>query len=41
MDSLSADPSGKRIYDSIQQYRPGLMDSIRQIEDYYQQLKDK
>lgn len=41
MDSLSADPSGKRIYDSIKQYRPGLMDSIRQIEDYYQQLKDK
>ncbi|TRW22016.1 hypothetical protein FMM05_18850 [Flavobacterium zepuense] len=41
MDSLQADPSGKRIYDSIIKKRPGLMDSLVQVENYYQQFKNK
>lgn len=41
MDSLARSPSGKIIYDSIIMYRPGLMDSIRMIEKYYQQQKQK
>lgn len=35
MDSLSANPSGKKAYDSILLYRPGLMDSVLFIEKHY------
>ena len=35
MDSLSASPSGKRIYDSILLLRPGLMDSVRFVQEHY------
>lgn len=41
MDSLARSPSGKSLYDSITSHRPGLMDSVRFIENYYQQLKQK
>jgi hypothetical protein len=41
MDSLARSPSGKTLYDSITRHRPGLMDSVRFIENYYQQLKQK
>lgn len=41
MDSLARSPSGKALYDSITHHRPGLMDSVRFIENYYQQLKQK
>lgn len=41
MDSLARSPSGKILYDSITHHRPGLMDSVRFIENYYQQLKRK
>ncbi|ULT42924.1 hypothetical protein KRR40_05095 [Niabella defluvii] len=41
MDSLARSPSGKALYDSINNHRPGLMDSVRFIENYYQQLKQK
>ncbi|MGN6214467.1 hypothetical protein [Parafilimonas sp.] len=41
MDSLARSPSGKILYDSITNQRPGLMDSVRFIENYYQQLKQK
>ncbi|SFQ30351.1 hypothetical protein [Parafilimonas terrae] len=41
MDSLARSPSGKPIYDSIMKHRPGLPDSVRIIENYYQQLKQK
>lgn len=41
MDSLTRSASGKILYDSIIRHRPGLMDSVRFIEDYYQQLKQK
>lgn len=41
MDSLARSPSGSIIYDSIIRSRPGLMDSVRFIETYYQQLKQK
>lgn len=41
MDSLARSPSGKILYDSIISQRPGLMDSVRFIENYYQQLKEK
>jgi hypothetical protein len=41
MDSLARSPSGKILYDSITSHRPGLMDSVRFIENYYQQLKPK
>jgi len=39
MDSLAADPKGRKAYESIITKRPGLMDSVRQVEKYYQQLK--
>ena len=40
MDSLRLSPSGKIICDSILKTRPGLMDSIRAIEQiYYSQSK--
>ena len=41
MDSLARSPSGKNLYDSITLRRPGLMDSVRFLENYYQQLKQK
>jgi hypothetical protein len=41
MDSLARSPSGKILYDSITMHRPGLMDSVRFIENYYQRLKQK
>lgn len=41
MDSLARSPSGKILYDNITDHRPGLMDSVRLIENYYQQLKTK
>jgi hypothetical protein len=37
MDSLHRSKSGQRIYDSIMLYRPGLADSIKQLEKMYQQ----
>ena len=36
LDSLAADAYGRSIYDSIVAQRPGLMDSLRMIEEYYQ-----
>lgn len=39
MDSLAKSPAGKLQYDNITRHRPGLMDSIRFIENYYQQSK--
>lgn len=36
MDSLAQSPSGKPVYDSILQHRPGLMDSVLFIEKHYQ-----
>lgn len=41
MDSLARSPSGRIIYDSIIQSRPGLMDSVRFIEIYYKQSKNE
>jgi hypothetical protein len=41
MDSLARSPSGKATYDSITFRRPGLMDSVRYIDNYYQQLKNE
>lgn len=41
MDSLARSPSGKIQYESITSHRPGLMDSVRFIENYYQRLKQK
>ncbi|ULT38451.1 hypothetical protein KRR40_25400 [Niabella defluvii] len=41
MDSLARSPAGRTLYDSIIYHRPGLMDSVRFIENYYQQLKQK
>lgn len=37
MDSLHHTKTGIRIYDSIILNRPGLMDSIHQLEQFYQQ----
>lgn len=34
MDSLSGSPSGKKIYDSILQLRPGLMDSVSFVQEH-------
>ncbi|MBF9252129.1 hypothetical protein I2I11_02375 [Pontibacter sp. 172403-2] len=36
MDSLARSPTGKAVYDSILISRPGLMDSVRFIENSYQ-----
>lgn len=41
MDSLARSPSGKAAYDSITYRRPGLMDSVRYIDNYYQQIKNE
>lgn len=35
LDSLKQLPEGKRICDSIKYYRPGLLDSLDFIENYY------
>lgn len=35
LDSLGRSPTGKKVYDSIEQYRPGLLDSLTVIENYY------
>jgi predicted PurR-regulated permease PerM len=35
MDSLGRSPTGKKLYDSIVQYRPGLLDSLAIVEHYY------
>jgi hypothetical protein len=35
LDSLARSPAGKRAYDSIDQCRPGLVDSLVFIENYY------
>jgi hypothetical protein len=35
LDSLQADSNGKKIYDTIIKQRPGLVDSLRQIEKEY------
>lgn len=41
LDSLKRSPSGNQIYDSIDRCRPGLMDSLVFIENYYKSnLKD-
>lgn len=36
MDSLAHSPSGKKQYDSILRYRPGLLDSVTQLEKIFQ-----
>ncbi len=36
MDSLVHSPTGQRIKDSILQCRPGLLDSLTIVEEYYQ-----
>jgi hypothetical protein len=36
VDSLSRSPTGKRVLDSITDKRPGLLDSLAIIENYYQ-----
>ena len=36
MDSLVSSIPGKKIYDSIMQCRPGLLDSAKQLEELYQ-----
>jgi hypothetical protein len=42
MDSLKLSITGKRVYDSIRLTRPGLMDSIRVLEQiYFFQQKNK
>lgn len=35
IDSLATSNSGRRMYDSIRKYRPGLMDSLTIIENIY------
>jgi hypothetical protein len=35
MDSLGRSPTGKRVQDSILQYRPALLDSLIMVENYY------
>jgi hypothetical protein len=34
LDSLQADSNGRKIYDTIRRERPGLLDSLRQVEKY-------
>ena len=36
LDSLASDPNSRTIYDSIVARRPGLVDSLKMIEEYYQ-----
>ncbi|OXA73763.1 hypothetical protein B0A67_03570 [Flavobacterium aquidurense] len=35
IDSLGRSPTGKKTHDSIVQYRPGLLDSLAILENYY------
>lgn len=35
MDSIGHSPTGKKLHDSILHYRPGLLDSITIVEQYY------
>jgi hypothetical protein len=35
LDSLGKSPTGKKVYDSIDRCRPGFMDSLVFIENYY------
>lgn len=35
LDSLKESEEGRKIYDSIKNYRPGLLDSLVFIENYY------
>jgi hypothetical protein len=35
IDSLGRSPTGKKTYDSIVRVRPGLLDSLQQVEHYY------
>lgn len=35
IESLKQSPEGKRIYDSINYSRPGLLDSLYYVENYY------
>lgn len=35
LDSLAGDPHGEKIYDSLIKARPGLPDSLRRAESYY------
>ena len=35
MDSLGRSPTGKKTHDSIVRYRPGLLDSLTMLENYY------
>jgi hypothetical protein len=35
MDSLKKSPSGKKVYDSIIVMRPGLLDSVKMLENIY------
>lgn len=41
MDSLARSPTGRTAYDSITYKRPGLMDSLRYIDSYYQHIKNR
>lgn len=41
IDSLIKRPSGKIVLDSILIYHPGLTDSLRFMETYFQQLNEK
>jgi hypothetical protein len=36
IDSLRQDPNGRLQYDSIQKFRPGLLDTLQILEHYYQ-----
>ena len=36
LDSLALSPTGKKVLDSIRYNRPGLLDSLASIENYYQ-----
>jgi hypothetical protein len=37
LDSLKMDSNGRKIYDTIRRERPGLLDSLRQLEKMYSQ----
>ncbi|HEU5365454.1 MAG TPA: hypothetical protein VFU62_07975 [Hanamia sp.] len=41
IDSLHYSKSGKQVYDSIMQCRPGLVDSVNELEKLYQQQNKK
>lgn len=35
MDSLKKDPHGRRQYDSVVMCRPGLLDTLKKLKEYY------